>query len=129
VPDSLTPHSVPELQAFMAEIRPRLALTPEAKAAARSVLSVRVPVPRRYVVPARVAWTTVSLVAIGLLPDSARRMYRLPPLPGAGVAARATMRSLRVGVDKLPPHWSHGPIYHAAMARAATSADCIADYA
>jgi uncharacterized protein (DUF2236 family) len=120
VPAELTPQTSAELQAFINEIRPRLARTEAAVRAARSVLSVRLPVAPRYVLPARAAWSTVSAIAVGLLPSWARRMYRLPPLPGAGVVTVGAMRSLRLAVDALPTRWTHGPAYHAAMERAAS---------
>jgi uncharacterized protein (DUF2236 family) len=119
VPDSLIPRSTAALAQFIAEIRPRLARTDAAVEAARSVLSVRLPVPPRYTLAARLGWSTASAVSVGLLPAWARRMYRLPPLPGAGIVTTGTMRSLRLVVDALPTRWSHGPIYHQAMARAA----------
>jgi uncharacterized protein (DUF2236 family) len=119
VPAALTPHSSADLAAFIADLRPALALTREAVEAARHVLTVRPPVPRRWNLPVRAGWTTVAALAVGLLPAWARQMYRLPPLPGAGLVTNVSLRGLRVAVGALPTTWSHGPIYHDAMARAA----------
>jgi len=119
VPDELTPRTVAELADYFAGIRPRLAGTAEAREAARYVLVPPMPVPGRYVLPARLGWATVSSLAVGLLPGWARRMYRLPPAPGAGLATAAGMRTLRGALRALPEHWREGPIYREAKARAA----------
>lgn len=121
VPDELTPRSATELADYFARIRPQLALTPQARDAARVVLAPPMPVKLRYVLPARLGWTTVSSLAVGLLPAWARRMYRLPPLPGASVATASGMRALRRAVRALPPQYREGPLYRDAKARAAIS--------
>jgi uncharacterized protein (DUF2236 family) len=117
-----TPRSAAELAAFLTDIRPRLAGTAQAREAARYVIAPPLPVPRRFVLPARLGWTTVSTLAVGLLPGWARRMYRLPPLPGATVSAAAGMRALRTAVRALPPRYWEGPMYREAKARAAAAA-------
>jgi uncharacterized protein (DUF2236 family) len=71
--------------------------------------------------PARAGWTTLASLAVGLLPAWARRMYRLPPLIGAGVATTAGLRTLRAAVATLPEEWRHGPPYRRAMARVAAA--------
>jgi uncharacterized protein (DUF2236 family) len=119
VPDELIPTTTRELAAFIDGMRPRLALTRPAIAAARVILVPPLPVPPRYVLPARIGWTTVSSLAVGMLPAWARRMYRLPPLPGRRVATTMAMRSVRAGVTLLPDEWRHGPHYRAARERAA----------
>jgi uncharacterized protein (DUF2236 family) len=119
VPDELSPHSVDELADYFASMRPSLAGTPQAREAARYVLAPPMPVPGRYVLPARVGWSTIGSLALGLLPGWARRMYRLPPAPGAGVATAAGLRALRRGVQALPERWREGPIYREAKARTA----------
>ncbi|MGI8759893.1 MAG: oxygenase MpaB family protein [Jatrophihabitantaceae bacterium] len=117
-PDRIV-HSVDELTAFFGAIRPRLTGSREAREAARFVLVPPLPVPRRFVLPARLGWTTVSSLAVGLLPTWARRMYRLPPLPGATLATATGMRALRGAVRALPAHYREGPLYRQAKARAA----------
>lgn len=118
VPDRLVPHSVADLQAYLDRMRPQLALTAEARAAARAVLAPPMPVRTRYLLPARIAWTSAASLATALLPGWARRMYRLPPLPGAGVAAAASLRALRAASLRLPRTWREGPAYRAARERA-----------
>jgi uncharacterized protein (DUF2236 family) len=118
VPDSLAPHSTADLDAYFAAMRPRLRLTHEAREAARVVMAPPLPVPPRWAVPARAGWTTLASLAVGLLPAWARRLYRLPPLPGSGIATAAGLRTLRLPVSALPERFRHGPHYRAAMARA-----------
>jgi uncharacterized protein (DUF2236 family) len=117
VPDILVPRSFDELQAYLAGMRPHLALTAEAREGARAVLTPPLPVPSRYTVPARLAWTSAAALATALLPGWARRMYRLPPLPGVGVVAAGCLRTLRTASLLLPPEWREGPAYRAALAR------------
>jgi uncharacterized protein (DUF2236 family) len=119
VPAELTPRSVAALEEYFLAMRPRLAGTPAAREAARYVLAPPMPVPSRYVLPARLGWSTVSSLAVGLLPGWARRMYRLPPAPGAGLATAAGMRALRRAVRALPEQWREGPMYRQAKARVA----------
>ena len=114
------PHTEPELQEYFAAIRPHLAGTREAREAARYVIAPpRPPVPRRFAVPARLGWTGVTSLAVGLLPGWARRMYLLPPMPGATLTTAAAMRTLRHAVRALPEQYREGPLYREARARVA----------
>jgi uncharacterized protein (DUF2236 family) len=118
VPARLALHTVADIDGYFAAMRPRLRLTSEAQEAARVVIGPPLPVPRRWTVPARAGWTTLATLAVGLLPGWARQLYRLPPVPGAGIATHAGMRAARVAVAALPETWQHGPHYRRAMARA-----------
>ena len=77
----------------------------EAREAARSVIAPPLPVPRRFVLPARLGWTSVSSLAVGLLPPWARRMYGLPAAarrrPGHGAGMRA-LRGAPAAAGALP---------------------------
>lgn len=119
VPDELTPRSVAEMVDYFTDVRPRLRLTREAREAARVVLAPPLPVPLRFALPARLGWTTVSSLAVGLLPSWARRIYRLPPVPGASLATAGGMRALRSAVRALPEQYREGPLYRDAKMRAA----------
>jgi uncharacterized protein (DUF2236 family) len=119
VDPSRTPHTAAELNEFFAEIRPRLEGTTEAREAARVVILPPLPVRRRFVLPARLGWTTVSSLAVGLLPSWARRMYGLPPLPGVSLTAAAGLRALRGASRTLPAQYREGPLYRQAKARVA----------
>jgi uncharacterized protein (DUF2236 family) len=119
VPSTLVPSDRAELAAAIERFRPLLRGTREAREAARFVVAPPLPIPVRYRLPARAGWTTVSSLAVGLLPGWARRMYRLPPAPGAGLAAAAGLRAVRGAVRLLPAQYREGPAYRDAKARAA----------
>jgi uncharacterized protein (DUF2236 family) len=121
VPARLAPRTVADINGYFDAMRPRLRLTPEAQEAARVVIAPPLPVPRRWTLPARAGWNTLVTLAIGLLPEWARRLYRLPSLPGTGITTHAGMRAARVAVATLPETWRHGPHYRRAMARAQPS--------
>jgi uncharacterized protein (DUF2236 family) len=123
VPESLTPTTFSGLKRFIDGLRPKLAGTPEAREAARVVVLPPLPVPRRLVLPARLGWTTVSTLAVGLLPRWARSMYSLPPLPGVSITTVAGMRALRRTVRALPERYREGPLYRDAKARVAALPD------
>ena len=53
VPDDLIVRTAAELREFMTDIRPRLSGSREAREAARFVIAPPLPVPRRFVLPAR----------------------------------------------------------------------------
>jgi uncharacterized protein (DUF2236 family) len=116
------PADVRALRVFADSVRPVLAGTDEARDAARLVVAPPLPVPRRFVLPARLGWTTISTLAVGLLPAWARALYRLPPLPGAAVTTAVGMRTLRRAVHVLPEQYREGPMYRAAKARVAALA-------
>jgi uncharacterized protein (DUF2236 family) len=116
---AVAPTTVAELRHFVTGVRPSLHGTPEARTAARLVVLPPLPVPRRLAIPARLGWTTISTLAVGLLPRWARRMYRLPTLPGTALSTAAGMRALRGAVRMLPEQYREGPPYRAAKARVA----------
>ena len=69
VPDELVPCTEADLAAYFEAMRPTLRLTPEAREAARYVIATPLPVSARWAIPARIGWTALSSLAIGLLPD------------------------------------------------------------
>lgn len=121
VPAERIVHDLGELRAFLAGIRPALSGTREAREAARYVIAPPMPVSPRLALPARLGWTTVSTLALGLLPPWARRMYRVPPLPGTALATATGLRALRTAVRTLPAQYREGPLYRDAKARAAAT--------
>ncbi len=119
VPEDRIVRDAAELAAFMSAIRPALRGTWAARDAARFVVAPpTMPVPRRFALPARLGWTTVSSLAVGLLPGWARRMYLLPPIPGASIATATGLRALRGAVRTLPAQYREGPLYREAKQRA-----------
>lgn len=118
VPAKRVPHTVAELADAITAIRPELRCIPAAREAARVVLAPPMPVPARYAVPARVGWTTVATLALGLLPRWAARLYRMPALPGRTMATAAGLHALRGAVRALPVRYREGPRYREAKERA-----------
>ena len=118
----LDPATVPATAADIAdyygEIRPRLAGTPEAKTTARYLTLPDFPY-RLGLTPVRPLWRGVSAYAFSLLPAWARRLYGLPGLAATDLTATLTARGLRTAIRLLPTNPLEGPIYRAAMARAA----------
>ncbi|MBV9593534.1 MAG: DUF2236 domain-containing protein [Actinobacteria bacterium] len=113
------PADRPSLDAYFRRIRPDLRATAEARRATRVVIAPPIPAPTRLIVPARVGWSAISALAVGLLPGWARRLYGLPPIPGSRLATAGGMRSLRMGMRMLPEHVREGPTYRRAKLRLA----------
>jgi uncharacterized protein (DUF2236 family) len=101
-PDEV-PHDRASLVAYFRQLRPTLAVTPPAQAAALTVAGVRPP-QRRPGAPApdRPAWAGVAGLAFATLPPWARRLYALPELTGAAglgqAAATVALRELRTSM-------------------------------
>lgn len=121
VPAARVPSSVAELQAAIDAMRPVLGCTPAARDAARLVVVPPLRVPVRYTFAARMGWTAVSGLAVGLLPQWALRMYRLPDLPGRAVATTVGLRTVRGIVRTLPNQYREGPLARQARLRAEAS--------
>jgi uncharacterized protein (DUF2236 family) len=121
VPTDRVPTTAAELRDAIAAMRPTLRCTPQAREAARVVLAPPMKVPGALVLPARLGWSTISALAVGLLPRWALRMYRLPALPGRTLATAAGLRTLRGAVRALPAQYREGPLYREAKERAAAS--------
>ena len=69
--------------------------------------------------PARLAYLGVAGTAFGLLPAWARRMYGTLGLPTTALSAELSVRALRLALTAVPRRYLEGPLYQAAMARAA----------
>jgi hypothetical protein len=70
--------------------------------------------------PARPLWLGFSAFAFSLLPPWARRLHGVPAVPTTDFAATLGSRALRSLVRTLVPRETlEGPLYKAAMARAA----------
>ena len=96
------PSSRAEVEEYFAGVRPELVMSPVARRAAMRLAVA--PMPRRIelLTPARLAWTAVATVSIGMLPPWAKEMYGLPRVPGTGAledaATTAGLRALRTGL-------------------------------
>jgi uncharacterized protein (DUF2236 family) len=114
------PGSAAEVAAYYAEVRPELALTRDS--AGTALFLAAPPLPYRLgLTPVRLAYAAVVGVAVGLLPTWARRLYGLPGLPTTDLPARLSAQALRRLLAALPDSWYEGPIYQAAMSRAAAA--------
>lgn len=114
------PRTAAEVTAYYDDVRPELAMTKEA---AESALFLSAP-PMPYKLgftPVRLAWFGVASTAVGLLPSWARRMYGLPGLATTGPTATLSARTLRLALRALPEKAVRGPIFSAALQRAAAA--------
>ncbi|WP_308257438.1 oxygenase MpaB family protein [Pseudonocardia lacus] len=92
------PTSRAEMAAYLQRMRPRLALTDEARMAVGNLFAPKGHAPALI----KLAIPTVALVSLATLPRWGRRMYGLPGLPTTDLAATATLRALRTATDVLP---------------------------
>lgn len=113
------PVSVAELDDYLEAMRPQLRLTRAAYEAVKFVAVPPMPWWLRLATPAQGAWAGLALLAMGLLPGWARRMYALPGLPVTDLGATAALVALRTGVQLLPAAVREGPHYRAAKRRVA----------
>jgi uncharacterized protein (DUF2236 family) len=88
LPADLAPRSYGEVREYLRSVRPTLQATPAAFDGLRVVLFP--PMPPQY----RPLWVVPTTAAISILPGYARRMYRLPWVPGAGLPVRAALYPL-----------------------------------
>lgn len=115
------PASAQQVERYFTRIRPALRLTPEASRAARLLLWPPMSA-RARLYGARAGWLAVSSTAFGLLPGWARRLYRLPVLPGDGLAPAFTARALRTAAATMPTPLRQGsPMMQQANARIAAA--------
>jgi uncharacterized protein (DUF2236 family) len=121
----LDPQTVPGTAAAVAEyyrlVRPELTLTSEGIAAARFLTSPPMPY-GLWLTPLRLAYLSGAALAVGLLPPWARRLYGLAGLPTTDLSSSLSVRALRSTFALLPRRLSPGPIFRAAVDRAAARA-------
>ncbi len=113
------PGSRAEVTRYLQRMRPALQCTPTTRAAARMLVVPPMPWRVQLFTPARPAWSAAAILAFSLLPGWARRMYRLPELPGTELAAGIALRGLRTAAMQLPERLRVGPPAQQAWARAA----------
>ncbi|HKE65090.1 MAG TPA: oxygenase MpaB family protein [Micromonosporaceae bacterium] len=114
------PSTAAEIAAYYDDVRPELAMTKEAAESALFLTAPPMPYKLGFT-PVRLAWFGIASTAVGLLPPWARRLYGLPGLPTTDPAATLSARTLRLALRALPDRALHGPIYSAAMRRAAAA--------
>jgi uncharacterized protein (DUF2236 family) len=108
------PASMAELDSYIAAMRPRLRVTPEARAAL--LRSFVPPIPAPYT-PLKLAVPAVTSLAFATLPRWARRLYGVPATPAADLAATAALHALRQGTSGVPGRVLLLPAARAARAR------------
>ncbi len=95
------PGSVAEMEAYFADVRPQLKVTPEARAAVRFLLWPKLPHELRYLRPGKPFYLPIGALCYYSLPGWARRMYGiLPEIPRPMVTA--ALRSFRLTTNSLP---------------------------
>jgi len=108
------PASRAAVEAYFEAVRPELVASPVARRAALRLAVAPLPCRVELLTPARPVWTAVAAVAIGMLPEWAKRLYGLPRIPGttaisdlattAGLwALRAAMLGVRRARGLRPP--------------------------
>ena len=130
------PGTVAQVEAYYRAVRPALKRPPEA---ADTLFFLATPPPpwraprarptgwRRGALellglaPFRLAMLGVAGTALALLPPWARRLYGGLGLPVTDLSATMAARGLRLALNALPHRLYEGPIYQAAMARAAAA--------
>ncbi|WP_395111108.1 oxygenase MpaB family protein [Actinomadura sp. SCN-SB] len=98
------PGSVAEMEAYMAEMRPRLRVTEEAAATVRFLMWPSMPENLKFLAAGKPGWFTFGALCYYTLPDWARHMYKaLPEVPQPAVTA--ALRSFRLAMNSVPERW------------------------
>jgi uncharacterized protein (DUF2236 family) len=119
VPLETVPRSVAELDAYLEDIRPSLAVTP---AAVQGVRDLFLPPMRGWVqllTPARPAWATLASLGFATLPPWARQLYSLPGFGLTDAAVTAALKALRTALVAVPERARWSPIVRAGQERVA----------
>lgn len=116
-PDDV-PRTAAEIEAYYQSMRPQLRADGAARSVVRFLALPTFPWGLGWT-PVRPLWIGVSAYAFSLLPGWARRIYGTVGLPTTDVAASITSWALRSALQAIPQRVVEGPVYRAAMARAA----------
>jgi uncharacterized protein (DUF2236 family) len=121
----LDPTTVPataaEIESYYERMRPSLKGGSDARSIARFLAVPTLPWGLGWT-PVRPLWIGVAGYGFSLLPAWARRMYGLPGLPTTDLTATFTARVIRSAIRRLPTKAIEGPLYRAALDRAARAA-------
>ena len=116
LPAADIPATEGEMADYFAAVRPALRVTAEARSA---LWFVHIPPMPRAALVGRPAWAGLAALAFALQPGWARRMYGVPTLPGADLAASVGVRVFRRSTLFLPAALRDGPVVKEAYARTA----------
>ncbi|HEY8482890.1 MAG TPA: oxygenase MpaB family protein [Spirillospora sp.] len=95
------PGSVAEMEAYFAEVRPQLRVTPEAAETIRFLMWPTLPENLRFLAPGKVGYFPFGALCYYTLPDWARAMYRaLPEVPQPAVTA--ALKAFRLAMNTVP---------------------------
>jgi uncharacterized protein (DUF2236 family) len=108
------------IEAYYESVRPVLRCDADVRSTARFLVAPTFPWGLGWT-PVRPLWWGVSAFAFSLLPAWARRLYGLPGLPTTDLTATLTSRTIRSAIRALPTSKLEGPLYRAAMSRAAAA--------
>ena len=108
-----------ELEIYFVAMHPALDANAATRQVARFLLLPPMPWQVRLLTPAVGGWAAVSALAFRTLPRWARRLYRVPVLPGDERATSLALRGLRSAIDRLPVGMREGPELRGARDRLA----------
>lgn len=115
----VVPGSVEEMRRYLAGVRRRLRVTPEARAAIRFLLWPALPERLRWLNPAKPLWWPLGALAYFSLPVFARRMLGvLPEGPGVEAATTVGLRGVRAVLERTPNRWYNRLFDEATVLRA-----------
>lgn len=100
------PSSVAEMRAYYEEMRPRVWACKEARDGLRRLFNPNVP---RHLLPLKLAAPAIAALTVSTLPRWARRMYGLPGLPTADLAATITLKGLYHTTRLIPAQYRYSP--------------------
>jgi uncharacterized protein (DUF2236 family) len=92
------PSTRADMAAYIASVRPELAMTDEAREAVGNLFAPRGDAPARV----KLAIPAIATLSLATLPRWARRLYGLPAVPTTDLGATATLRALRTITGLLP---------------------------
>lgn len=113
------PRTSGQLLDYFEQMRPHLSAADDARMAVRGVLWPPMKPLIQWLTPARPLWTVAATTALGLLPRWSRLMLAPGLVVPTNFAARASARTLRLGMVALPEQPRTSPQVAAARARLA----------
>ncbi|MCW2883870.1 MAG: hypothetical protein QOE54_547 [Streptosporangiaceae bacterium] len=103
---AMVPATVAEMKAYYDEMRKKVWACKEARDGLKRLFYPDVP---RQLLPLKLAAPGLATLAVATLPRWARRMYGLPGLPTADLAATLTLKGLYHGTRLIPEHFRYSP--------------------
>jgi uncharacterized protein (DUF2236 family) len=98
------PSTVAEMRDYYEEMRPKVWACKEARDGLRRLFNPNVP---RHLLPLKLAAPAIASLTVSTLPRWARRMYGLPGLPTADLAATVTLKGLYRTTRLIPAQYRY----------------------